>query len=104
MNFLEQSNETVEGRSVWLVRDDLATPNTRGFESDFDELAIQAKEDVVLDLDGVERLDSGGVGLLLMLLKRTKSRRARLIFRHPTPVVLNVLKMTAMDRLAEVEL
>lgn len=56
-------------------------------------------ERVVLDLDSLASLDSGGVRDLISLLRRTRERGGDVALRATRPAVLRTLRVTALDRL-----
>jgi len=58
--------------------------------------------DVVVDLSGVEFLDSAGVGLLVGLFKNARLRGGRARFCGLTPGVRSVLELIQLDRIFEI--
>ncbi|MGH9597849.1 MAG: STAS domain-containing protein [Edaphobacter sp.] len=57
---------------------------------------------LVLDLSGVEYLDSAGLGVLLLLYGNMKTRGGHLRLVAPNPKVLDVLKMTRTDSILSI--
>jgi anti-sigma B factor antagonist len=58
--------------------------------------------DVVLDLSGVDFLDSAGVGVLVGLFKNARLRGGRARFCGLTPGVRSVLEIIQLDRIFEI--
>jgi len=58
--------------------------------------------DVVVDLTGVEFLDSAGVGVLVGLFKNSRLRGGRARFCGITPGVRSVLELIRLDRIFEI--
>jgi len=58
----------------------------------------------VLDLAQVESIDAGGLGLLLDLSKRTRSKGIHLKLVNITRRVRDVLELTNLDRVLEISL
>jgi anti-anti-sigma factor len=60
-------------------------------------------ERVVLDLDKLDRLDSGGVRDVISLLRRVRSIGGDLALRSTNPEVLRTLSATGLDRVFSLE-
>ena len=58
--------------------------------------------DVILDLTGVDFLDSAGVGVLVGLFKHARLRGGRARFCGLTPGVRSVLEIIRLDRIFEI--
>jgi anti-anti-sigma factor len=58
---------------------------------------------VVLDLDKLDRLDSGGVREVISLLRRVRSIGGDLALRSTNPEVLRTLSATGLDRVFSLE-
>ena len=58
--------------------------------------------DVVVDLTGVDFLDSAGVGVLVGLFKNSRLRGGRARFCGITPGVRSVLELIQLDRIFEI--
>jgi anti-sigma B factor antagonist len=58
--------------------------------------------DVVVDLSGVEFLDSAGVGVLVGLFKHSRLHGGRARFCGLTPGVRSVLALIQLDRIFEI--
>jgi anti-sigma B factor antagonist len=69
----------------------------REVESKITDVADKEVQKLILDLSGVEFLDSAGLGLLMMLYGKMKTRSGELRLVAPTTRVLDLLKMTHAD-------
>lgn len=57
---------------------------------------------VILCLDGVEFMDSAGLGLILGRYTRVKDYGGVLKLEHPSPQIEKILSMAGVDRLIEI--
>ena len=73
-----------------------------GAYADLEREVLAALDDgadgVVLDLDGLERLDSAEVRELILLLRRARSQGGEMLLRASKPLVLRTLSTTGLDR------
>ncbi len=67
------------------------------------ELYEQGARDVVVDLAGVDLIDSSGLGLLVAALKRYREAGGNLRLRSPTHRLQKMLDMTGLSTVFEVE-
>lgn len=59
----------------------------------------EAAEDVVLDLSGVDFLDSSGVRVLLGIIRQFIAAKRRLVLARPSPLVFKTLQLVNFDQL-----
>jgi anti-sigma B factor antagonist len=74
----------------------------REVEAQISEVADHGIHKLILDLSGIEFLDSSGLGTLLLLYGNIKARGGHLRLVAPTSKVLDVLKMTHTDSILSV--
>jgi anti-sigma B factor antagonist len=67
-----------------------------------DELLQEKRTRVVLDLSGVSKLDSGGLGKIVNCLSRLKLAGGTLRLAGVTGMISGILKLTQVDRLMKV--
>jgi anti-sigma B factor antagonist len=95
-----------DGRLVLRVVGELDLASAPAFRqaltSTFAELAGEPVQAVVVDLGACDHLDSVGVGLLLSVLKRTRTAGASLALVSAEPRLRRVLDLTGVDRLVPV--
>jgi anti-sigma B factor antagonist len=75
----------------------------REVETKISELAGQGIHKLILDLSGIEFLDSAGLGVLMILYGNMKGRGGQLRLIAPQAKVLDVLKMTHADALLPID-
>lgn len=62
-----------------------------------------AEGDLVLDLSGVDYLDSSALGALVGLIRKAKKAGNKVILAAPTPIVLKTLRITNIHRIVAIE-
>jgi len=75
----------------------------REVESKISELTGQGIHKLILDLSGVEFLDSAGLGVLMILYGNMKVRGGKFRLVAPGSKVLEVLKMTHTDSILPID-
>ena len=75
----------------------------REVETKISELAAQGIHKLILDLSGIEFLDSAGLGVLMILHGNMKARGGQLRLIGPGAKVLEVLKMTHTDSILSID-
>jgi anti-sigma B factor antagonist len=75
----------------------------REIESKISEVANHGIHKLILDLSGIEFLDSAGLGVLMILYGNMKVRGGQFRLVAPTAKVLEVLKMTHTDSLLNID-
>lgn len=75
----------------------------REVESKISEVAGHGIHKLILDLSGIEFLDSAGLGLLMILYGNMKVRGGQLRLVAPGAKVLEVLKMTHTDSILPID-
>ena len=87
-----------DGVSVVEVRGEVDVSTAPRLRQALMELAAEGRCDVVVVLDGVEFLDSTGLGVLVSGLKRFRTMGGDLILVCTRPRLLRVLELTRLDR------
>jgi anti-sigma B factor antagonist len=75
----------------------------REIESKISDVADKGIHKLILDLSGIEFLDSAGLGVLMILYGNMKVRSGQLRLVAPRAKVLDVLKMTHTDSLLPID-
>jgi anti-anti-sigma factor len=75
----------------------------REVESKISEVANQGIHKLILDLSGIEYLDSAGLGALMILYGNMKVRGGQFRIVAPGTRVLEVLKMTHTDSILKID-
>jgi anti-sigma B factor antagonist len=74
----------------------------REVESQISKVANQGIHKLILDLSGIEYLDSAGLGALLILYGNMKVRGGQFRIVAPAAKVLEVVKMTRTDSILSI--
>ena len=75
----------------------------REVESKISDAANDGVERLILDLSGIEYLDSAGLGVLMILYGNMKIRGGQLRLVAPGAKVLDVLRLTHTDSILNVD-
>ncbi len=67
-----------------------------------DELARQGRVKIVLEMQGVSRLDSAGMGMLVAKYVTVHRRGGRMKLLHPTERARYLLRITRLDSVFEI--
>jgi anti-sigma B factor antagonist len=90
------------GVSVLEVRGEVDVSTGPRLRQALMELASEGRSDVIVDLDGVEFLDSTGLGVLVSGLKRFRTMGGDLVLVCNRSRILDVLKLTRLDQAFDV--
>jgi anti-sigma B factor antagonist len=94
-----------EERSGWTVvsaRGQLDVATAPGFRQDLLEAQYGGSTRVVIDLDGVEFLDSMGLGVLVGALKRARSHDGELAVVCSRERLLHLFELTGLERVLRI--
>ena len=89
-------------RSVFRLSGDLDALNVPRLRAILMEHASDDR-DTVIDLAGLQFIDSSGLGVLVGALKRYQAAGRRLSLRSPTPSLQRVLEMTGLAQAFTIE-
>lgn len=67
-------------------------------QQEFDALLTAGARFIILDLTGVNSIDSGGLALLVRGMKRCRERNGELLLCGPGGPVRNIFELTRIDR------
>ena len=72
--------------------------------SDLDELILKERPGrLLLDLSGIEFMDSSGLGLLMGRYRLMKDVGGEMAILHPNARVLKILRLSGMERFMEID-
>ncbi|MCU0821150.1 MAG: STAS domain-containing protein [Spirochaetes bacterium] len=80
-----------------IVSGDIEMMSIKDFKTKLFEVGEKTYKDVDIDLSNVEYIDSSGVGVLITLLKKQKSKGKGLNISKVSPKVMNVLKLSSLS-------
>lgn len=75
----------------------------RGFKQECDAVWSDAIKVVVIDLGGVQFIDSSGIGALLSVYKKLPAGTSSVKLTHVTATVQSVIELLRLHRIFEVE-
>ena len=101
MTGLTFSTDQIDDRTVLAVVGEIDTQTTDELRGAVDDLDV-AHRTLVLDLHGVEFVDSSGLGALLGIKKQQERAGGRLLLTRLSPPVARIIEITRMDRVFEV--
>jgi anti-sigma B factor antagonist len=89
---------------VFLLQGDLDIESSIDFKNFVREkLKINHYDEVLIDLKEVEYIDSSGLGSLIAVAKDCRSNASKLKLINVPDIVYNVLKLTRLDLIIDVE-
>lgn len=102
---MDQLTIAVEARGGWAVvrpEGPLDGANAPAFRQRLVQLQVEPGAAVLVDLDGVEHLDSMGLGVLVGALKRARQSGGELAVRCTSERTLRLLELTRLDTVLRV--
>jgi anti-anti-sigma factor len=101
MTGLTFGHDEVDGRTVLSVGGEIDTQTADELRATVDDLDVSHRT-LVLDLAGVEFVDSSGLGALLGIKKQQERAGGRLQLTRLSDAVGRIIEITRMDRVFEV--
>lgn len=84
--------------------DGVVGPGIREYSSDIIHPLIEdGKSRILVDLSGVNRITSEGIGVFVTLVSRANAKGCRVVFVCPSPFVQAVFETTKINRFLETE-
>ncbi len=90
---INESNDAVN----IIVTGDIEMMSIKDFKTKLLNVGENVDKDIDIDLSNVDYIDSSGVGVLISLLKRQKTKGKTLNISKVSPKVLNVLKLSSLS-------
>ena len=91
-----------DGAAVLAVRGEVDVATAPRLREHVVDAVSNGYRYIVLDLDGVEFLDSTGLGVLVGALKRVRTHEGELHFVCTQPRILKVFDITGLDRVLSI--
>jgi anti-sigma B factor antagonist len=102
-NFELSEHSPDDATHVVTVKGEIHVSTAREFATALDEAVARGHRAVVLDLTGVEFIDSTGLSVLLNGLRGVLLRQGRLALAISNPTVLRLFEITRLDTTFDIE-
>ncbi len=99
---LDFDTSTQDRWEVLSVRGEIDAYTSPRLRERLSELMDQDRFDLIVNLEGVEFMDSTGLGVLVSALKRAKEHQGDVALVCTSPQILRVLAITGLDRVFQV--
>lgn len=96
---IKLTQEKINYTLVVRINGRLGAASVRDYRDDLISIVDSAEKSIVLNLAGVEFIDSSGLGLLVSLLKHAREHDATLNLCNLTPQVKSLFELTRMTRI-----
>ncbi len=97
------SSKTTNGTTEITVAGTVDLYSAPELRSSLLDAVPKAEEDVLVDLSGIDYMDSSGIAVLVEGLRSARSNDTRLVLRAPSRAVMKVLELAKLDQLFEIE-
>lgn len=64
---------------------------------------IDENKDIIINGEGIEYMDSTGLGVLISLLKKTKEQDNKIIIKNLKPNIYKLFNITGLTKVFEIE-
>ncbi len=91
------------GKSILSLREQLTFSDRSGFDGLIPQILRNRAKSVVVDLKGLEYMDSAGLGMLLTLRDKADKAGASVTLRQPKGDVKELLKLSCFDTLFAID-
>ncbi len=87
------------GKTFITPGQDIVTPVIKDLQRELQEIVAEKPEELVIDLEGVEFVDSTGLGLFIAAYNSLKQNQGRVTIINATGNVMDVLLTTHLNRI-----
>ncbi|MHB1458165.1 MAG: STAS domain-containing protein [Armatimonadota bacterium] len=101
-NKLQVSTDQILGTPVITANGDIDIYSVASFRSSINEVLDTGANELIIDLKGVEYVDSSGFGALLGATKRVKPIGGKIILVGCSPSVARMMRITQLDTIFEI--
>lgn len=95
-------NSEFKGKPLLTLSGGFVATGDRELLMQVSQILDQGHKQVILDLSGVDFIDSGGLGELVQLTARATTRGAQVVLANPSVFVAEVLSRTRLDRVFDI--
>ncbi|MDD5228111.1 MAG: STAS domain-containing protein [Methylococcales bacterium] len=97
MNGNSKLNIASKGNGQWLIHGELTFASIHGQLVDSPPF-LRGNRDIILDFSQVTNTDSAGLALMIEWIKITRHQHAQLHFRNVPKQLLNLAKLSGLDK------
>ena len=100
---MELTTQNKDGKMVVYLKGEIDHHTAAGVRDSIDRLiSIHRPQVFILDLEGVNFMDSSGLGLILGRYRKTKENGIEMFLCNIDERILRILKMAGVDKLIEI--
>lgn len=99
---LKVENENLAGWSAVRVTGEVDLANSADLGDYLSRIAKEQRQDVALDMNGIQFIDSSGLNMLMGVRHLLLSHGCTLTLLSPTPPVSRALQVTGFDKVFEI--
>jgi len=94
-----------EEKNLWNValEGEIDIYTSSNLKENLNEIIEERLEDILFDCEGLEYIDSTGLGVLIGTLKKLKVKDKNIIIKSPRDNILKLLKITGLDKIFLIE-
>jgi anti-sigma B factor antagonist len=100
---IEVSVSWIKDTALMVVVGEVDASSAAHLRQIFEEISLEVRGDVILDLGLVWFMDSTGLSFLVAAHKQLKSQGARLVVFSPTPQVRRIFQITGLMQVLTIE-
>ncbi len=97
------TQEITAGGAIMALQGAFTFKDHHSFRALLDTLKTASGPNHILDLSGVDFLDSAALGMLLVADDETRSRGCNLTLQRPSSQIARLLELASMDTLFKIE-
>lgn len=99
---MQIKSEEKNGVSIFKMEGDIDINSSPDIKKSFDQVIKQKKNKLVINLEGVNYVDSSGLATLVEILKNLRSYGGKLKLTNLSPKVRGLFEITKLDKLFDI--
>ena len=90
------------GISIFRMEGDIDINTSPGMKKSFDKAISEKKDRIIINLKGVEYVDSSGLATLVEILKNLRGYGGKLKLTNLSPKVMGLFEITKLNKLFDI--